>query len=351
MKVAEFDFDLPEELIAQEPAPRRDASRLLVLDRETGSIAHRRFPDLATELRPNDLLVLNDTKVLPARLHGAKPSGGRIEVLLVEPVGADAGSPVWRALIGGSRSVRPGMRLALPGGLTVVPLEREADAWRVRLEHPLGDPMPALESAGEMPLPPYIRRAPGDPRAATDRERYQTVFARHPGAIAAPTAGLHFTAELLAAIRARGVETAVVTLHVGLGTFLPVRVDEVERHRMHEEAFDLPPETAAAVQRARSRGGRVVAVGTTVARTLETRADGRGGVTPGAGRSSLFIYPGYRFRVADALVTNFHLPKSTLVMMVAAFAGTGSVLAAYREAIRERYRFYSYGDAMFVRSA
>jgi S-adenosylmethionine:tRNA ribosyltransferase-isomerase len=349
VKVAEFDFDLPEALIAQEPAPRRDASRLLVLDKATGAVSHRRFTDLAGELRSGDLLVLNDTKVLSARLHGLKPSGGRVEMLLVEPTGDDDGDPVWRALLDGSKSVRPGMTLTFPGGVTAVPLARDGDAWRVKLLHPDGDPVSVLADAGEMPLPPYIRRAQGDPRAALDRERYQTVYAAAPGAIAAPTAGLHFTPELLESLRDRGVETAMVTLHVGLGTFLPVRVDEVEQHRMHDEPFVLPEAAAKAIDRTRAGGGRVVAVGTTVARTLESRADGRGGVTTGAGRSGLFIYPGFRFQVVDALVTNFHLPKSTLVMLVCAFAGTPVVLAAYREAVAAGYRFYSYGDAMLVR--
>jgi S-adenosylmethionine:tRNA ribosyltransferase-isomerase len=349
VNVAEFDFELPEHLIAQEPAPRRDASRLLVLDRATGAVTHRRFSDLVLELRAGDLLVLNDTKVLPARLHGRKPSGGRVEMLLVEPLGLEEGAPVWRALLDGSKSIRPGMTLAFPGGLTAEPVEREGGAWRVRLRHPERDPVQALAEFGEMPLPPYIHRARDDARGALDRERYQTVYAASPGAVAAPTAGLHFTAELLASARAIGVETATLTLHVGLGTFLPVRVEEVERHTMHDEPFVLPEAVAGAVERARARGGRVVAVGTTVTRTLESCADGRGGVTPGAGRSALFIYPGFRFQVVDALVTNFHLPKSTLMMLVCAFAGTPRVLAAYREAIAAGYRFYSYGDAMLVR--
>jgi S-adenosylmethionine:tRNA ribosyltransferase-isomerase len=350
VKVAEFDFELPERLIAQEPAARRDASRLMVLDRSTGAVSHRRFADLVGELRAGDLLVLNDTKVLPARLHGRKATGGRVEMLLVERLRDHGGAVTWRALLDGSKSVRPGAALTFQGGLTAVPVAREGEAWRVELFHPDGDPVRVLDDVGEVPLPPYIRRAAGDPRKAVDRERYQTIYAAAPGAAAAPTAGLHFTPELLAALGEHGVATTSLTLHVGLGTFLPLRVDDVEQHRMHDEPFALPEATAAAIGRARSRGGRVVAVGTTVARTLETCADDRGGVTARAGRSGLFIYPGFRFQVVDALVTNFHLPRSTLVMLVCAFAGTAAVLSAYRQAIREGYRFYSYGDAMLVRS-
>jgi S-adenosylmethionine:tRNA ribosyltransferase-isomerase len=351
MRVADFDFELPLERIAQEPAARRDASRMMVLDRRTGVVIHRHFADLPDELEAGDLLVLNDTKVLPARLRGTKPTGGRVEVLLVEPVDEDGGAPVWRALLTGSKSIRPGIAIVMPHGLTVVPLARDADVWRVKLVHAAGETLGAIDAAGETPLPPYIRRDAGDPRSPLDRERYQTVYARVPGAVAAPTAGLHFTPELLASLTARGVETAFVTLHVGLGTFSPVRATEVEAHRMHDEAFAIPEATAEAVIRTRERGGRVIAVGTTVARTIETRADDRGFVLPGSGRSSLFIYPGFRFRVVDALVTNFHLPQSTLLMLVCAFAGTDAVLAAYRIAVRECYRFFSYGDAMFVRTA
>ncbi len=351
MRVAEFDFELPPERIAQEPAARRDGSRLMVLDRASGAVTHRRFTDLPDELGPGDLLVLNDTKVLPVRLRGTKPTGGRVEVLLLEPAGEESGAPVWRALVSGSKSIRPGIEIAVAPGFGVVPLVREDDIWRVKLVIAPGDPVAAIESAGEMPLPPYIRREDGDPRAALDRKRYQTVYARVPGAVAAPTAGLHFTPELLARLASRGVETAFVTLHVGLGTFSPLRVTEVAAHRMHDEAFVIPEATADAVSGTRARGGRVIAVGTTVARALETRADDGGGVAPGSGRSALFVYPGFRFRVVDALVTNFHLPQSTLLMLVCAFAGTGAVLAAYRLAVDEGYRFFSYGDAMFVRTA
>jgi S-adenosylmethionine:tRNA ribosyltransferase-isomerase len=349
--VSDFEFELPAEAIAQEPAPRRGDSRLLVLNRETGGTSHRRFRDLPGELAPGDLLVLNDTKVIPARLHGRKPSGGRVEMLLVEPVGEDGGAPVWRTLLGGARTISAGMTLTFPAGLTAVTREREGDVWRVKLVHDRGDPMGAIDAAGEMPLPPYIRRGEDDPRALADRERYQTVYAKEPGAIAAPTAGLHFTSEMLDALRVSGVATATLTLHVGLGTFLPIRVDRVEDHVLHDEAYRLPEATSEAIAAARRSGGRIVAVGTTVARVLESCADGAGGVSAGAGRSSLFIYPGFRFSVVDALVTNFHLPRSTLLMLVCAFAGTEPTLSAYREAVREGYRFYSYGDAMLVKSA
>jgi S-adenosylmethionine:tRNA ribosyltransferase-isomerase len=349
VKVAEFDFELPLDRIAQEPAAIRDASRLMVLDRGTGAVAHRRFAELPGELTAGDLLVFNDTRVLPARLRGTKPTGGRVEILLVEPVASDGVARVWRALLTGSKSIRAGMEIAVTRGLTVVPLARDGDVWRVELLVEGGEPYAAIEAAGDVPLPPYIRRDENDARGALDRERYQTIYARVSGAVAAPTAGLHFTQEVLRTLASRGVETAFVTLHVGLGTFAPVRVDDVEAHRIHDEAFEIPEVTAEAILRTRARGGRVVAVGTTVVRTLESRADDRG-VTPGSGRSGLFVYPGFRFRVVDALVTNFHLPRSTLLMLVCAFAGTEAVLAAYRLAVKENYRFFSYGDAMFVRA-
>lgn len=351
MNVDVFDFDLPESHIAQEPAMLRDAARLLVLERSTGETKHVAFASIADELGPGDLLVFNDTKVIPAKLAGRKPSGGRIEMLLIEPLGHDGGRAAWRALLTGSRHVKPGMELTFAEGMTVVPLAREGDTWRVALGLPPEGVLRFLEAHGETPLPPYIRRAPSDPRSPLDRERYQTVYARAPGAIAAPTAGLHFTGAVLETLAARGVETTFLTLHVGPGTFAPVRAARLADHRMHEEFFALPAPAAEAIRRTRARGGRVVAVGTTVARTLETRADGAGGVVPGEGRSGLFIYPGFRFQVVDALVTNFHLPRSTLLMLVCAFAGTEPVLAAYREAVGAGYRFYSYGDAMLVRAA
>lgn len=351
MNVSDFDYGLPQELIAQRPAERRDASRLLVLDRDTGAVEHRTFGELPELLAPGDALVLNDTRVLPARLFARKPTGGQVELLLLERTGADEQGPRWRALASASRPPRPGAVLAAAGGLGVEILLRDADGLEVRLLDPEGRADEKLEAVGRMPLPPYIRRGPDDPLNPLDRERYQTVYARRPGAVAAPTAGLHFTEELLGRVRSRGIAIAYLTLHVGAGTFLPVRVERVEDHRMGEEVYELPRETAEAIAGARSRGGRVVAVGTTVSRVLEACAAERGLVRPGSGRCDLFIYPGFCFRVVDALVTNFHLPRSTPLMLVAAFAGRERVLAAYRQAIERGYRFYSYGDAMFVRAA
>lgn len=348
MNLDDFDYELPEDRIAQVPAARRDDARLLVLGRRSGAVRHAAFADLGAELRPGDLLVLNDTQVIPARLPGAKDTGGRVAMLLVERVGGDETEPMWRCLLDVSRPPRPGSILELPAGLRGEVVEKEAESWIVRLTHPTGDPFGVVLESGHLPLPPYIRREPDDARTALDRERYQTVFARIPGAVAAPTAGLHFSLAHIDALASGGIGLAYLTLHVGLGTFLPVRAARVEEHRMHAEPFAIPQATAEAVEKTRRAGGRVVAVGTTVVRTLESCATEGGYVLPGSGRSDLFIYPGFRFRVVDALVTNFHLPKTTLLLLVAAFAGRERVLAAYEEAVRERYRFFSYGDAMLV---
>ena len=348
MRLSEFDYDLPERLIAQEPLPRRDASRLMAVDRRSGQVAHRRFLDLPQLLDAGDLLVLNDTRVVPARLHGAKSTGGRVTVLLLEPVGGRGPSPVHRCLMEASKPARPGGMIEFGGGLKARVLGRSGETYEIALEAPGGDPAAALIRLGETPLPPYIRRGVADPRSAADRERYQTVYAKRPGAVAAPTAGLHFTTELLETIAARGVRIARLTLHVGPGTFLPVRAEEVDEHVMHAEAYDLPVATAEAVAETRRAGGRVIAVGTTVVRTLEAAAGPDGAVRPGGGRCDLFIRPGHRFLAVDAMVTNFHLPRSTLLMLVSAFAGRERVLGAYAEAVREDYRFYSYGDAMYL---
>lgn len=346
MLVRDFDYSLPDDRIAQEPAPRGE-SRLLVLDAEGGD-RHRRISDLPDLLRPGDLLVVNDTRVIPARLFGRRVTqgggeGGRVEILLVERVeGGLYREREWEVLAKPGRKARPGTRLRFEGGLEVEVVARLGDGrHRVRFSEPVE---PWLERLGHVPLPPYIRR----PDRPEDRERYQTVFAERPGAVAAPTAGLHLTPDLLRRLEGRGVATARVTLHVGVGTFKPVTAELVHEHAMDEERYRVPEATAAAVSEARRRGGRVVAVGTTVVRTLETAARDGGTVAPGAGRTGLFIYPGFRFRVVDALLTNFHLPRSSLLMLVCAFAGRDRVLTAYREAIAEGYRFYSYGDAMLA---
>ena len=332
MDVAEFDYELPEELIAQAPLPERDASRLLVLPRRSGHLQHRAIRDLPELLRAGDLLVVNDARVIPARLHGRKEgSGGKVELLLIEPL---AGSD-WLALGQASKPLRQGARVEVLGSSIEIVEVRGGGDLVVRL--PLrGEPLwQFLDEAGELPLPPYIRHAPGP----TDRERYQTMFARERGAVAAPTAGLHFTPALIDSLRARGIGIDPITLHVGPGTFLPVRTERVEDHRMHRERYFVPDETARALDRAK----RVIAVGTTALRTLEA-SGGRSG--PGA--TDLFVKPGYEFRTVDGLLTNFHLPRSTLLMLVAAFAGLDRTKAAYREAIAARYRFFSYGDAMLI---
>ncbi|HEU4589955.1 MAG TPA: tRNA preQ1(34) S-adenosylmethionine ribosyltransferase-isomerase QueA [Steroidobacteraceae bacterium] len=335
MRRTDFTYELPEELIAQQPLGERSASRLLTLDGASGTLADRHVRDLPELLDPGDLLVFNDTRVIPARLFAVKDTGGRVELLLERPVGALSALVHARA----SKPLRPGMLLQSRGGALRV-LERRGDLWVVELpEAPLG----FFERHGQMPLPPYIRREPNE----SDAARYQSVFARRHGAVAAPTASLHFDAALLAALEARQVQRTFVTLHVGAGTFQPVRTEAVGAHVMHAEFVEVNEEACAAVAAAKARGARVVAVGTTVVRALESAA-GTGRLAPYLGDSSLFIVPGFRFRVVDALLTNFHLPESTLLMLVSAFAGREAVLAAYRHAVASRYRFFSYGDAMFV---
>jgi S-adenosylmethionine:tRNA ribosyltransferase-isomerase len=344
VRVADFDFDLPERLIATAPAQPRDASRLCVYDRATRHRRHQLFSDLPEFLHPDDLLVLNDTRVQPWRLLGRRATGGRVEALILRLSGALA-----EGFLKPSAKLRAGDLVPMEGGALHLQLEADLGGGRWRFQvFADGDPQQALERHGRAPLPPYIRRD-GAEDPATDRDRYQTVFAKAPGAIAAPTAGLHFTPALLEAVRARGVAIATVTLHVGEGTFAPLRTEVVEEHRMHAEAYELPPAAAAAVAAARTRGGRVIAVGTTSCRTLETCARDDRTVAAGRGESQLFLYPGSQpFRVVDALLTNFHLPKSTLLMLVAAFAGREEILAVYREAIARNYRFFSFGDAMLI---
>jgi len=343
IRLEDYDYPLPRERIAQEPVAPRDASRLMVLDRASRTRTHRRFLDLPALLRPGDLLVLNDTKVIPARIVGRKSTGGAVECLLLEETGPGS----WEALCNATRELRAGVRIRFSDTEEARVSGRRGE--KVVLEFPPEVAVPALlESRGEVPLPPYIRRdREGHPEAG-DREGYQTVFARNPGAVAAPTAGLHFTRDLLAHLASAGVSVAFLTLHVGAGTFLPIRGDDARDHPMHSEAFVHPEATALAIARTREAGGRVVAVGTTVARVLESL--GRDGVVhPARGRCDLYVLPGYRFRVVEALITNFHLPRSTLLLFVAAFAGPDWILESYRNAVDEGYRFYSYGDAMLIR--
>jgi len=347
MKTAEFDYELPPERIAQEPLPDRTAARMMVLDRAGGRPIHTQVAALPDFLRAGDLLVLNDTRVIPARIFGRRDdTGGRVELLLVEEIEPGRWVALWRA---GFRP-RPGMKLTLAGGAIRGEVADEAAGGRVTVDLASDPPLTdVLDREGFAPVPPYIRRPRGKSRLTDlDRARYQTVFARRPGAVAAPTAGLHFSKELLAETERRGIRHTAVTLHVGPGTFLPVRTDEVERHVMEEERYEITAETVRAVNACRESGGRVVAVGSTVVRTLETAAGADGRPVCARGRTALFIRPPYEFKVVGAMLTNFHLPRSTLLMMVCAFAGREAVLAAYREAIRLRYRFYSYGDCMLI---
>ena len=346
VRTDDFDYHLPKELIAQHPSPRRDESRLLVLHRESGAIEHRRFRDVVGYLEAGDLLVLNDTKVIPARLVGHRSTGGRVELLLVAPAEGTA----WRAMVKCRGRLREGEAFDVEGGALRCVYRGRTDAGEALVSFGLeaGALLAALGRVGRAPLPPYIKRPKDhDPDREADLARYQTVYARQSGAIAAPTAGLHFTPDVLAALDARGVRRTTVTLHVGLGTFKPVTAERVEDHDMHAEWFRLPPEAVEAVDATRAAGRRVVAVGTTATRVLEAaaRAEAAG---PLSGWTDLFIVPGFDFRLTDALITNFHLPRSTLLMLVAALAGRETLLAAYREAIRQRYRFYSYGDAMLI---
>jgi S-adenosylmethionine:tRNA ribosyltransferase-isomerase len=342
MRVKEFDYHLPADLIARYPVPERDASRLMLLDRASKKIGEDQFRSLSAHLSPGDLLVMNDTRVMPARLFGTRDSGGKAEIFLVRRTEGPAER--WSCLLRASKKFRDGQVVNLPRDMmATVCCRADNESWLVEFE---GSELFAewLEREGHIPLPPYLQREDD----ADDRERYQTVFSRAPGAVAAPTAGLHFTQELLAELGEQGVKTAYLTLHTGLGTFQPVRVEQVEDHRIHTERYVIPAATAEAVRAAKARGSRVVAVGTTTTRTLEYAADSAGNVTAGSGEADIYIYPGYSFKVVDALITNFHLPESTLLMLVSAFAGHEYTLAAYREAVSRGFRFYSYGDAMLI---
>ena len=340
MKTHDFYYDLPEELIAQTPLEQRDASRLMTLDRVTGEVAHKHFYDIIDYLNPGDCLVMNDSRVLPARLLGHRPTGGAVEVLLLR----DLGNKCWECLCKPGKKMQPGNEVSFGNGeLTATVKEVREDGNRVVEFHYEGIFLEVLERLGKMPLPPYIKEE------LQDQERYQTVYSRELGSAAAPTAGLHFTQELLEKIRAKGVKTAFVTLHVGLGTFRPVKAEEVLEHHMHSELCMMNEQTASILNETKASGGRIVCVGTTSCRTLESWAAEDGHMEAKAGWTNIYIYPGYRFKVMDGLVTNFHLPESTLIMLVSAFAGREHVLAAYEEAVREKYRFFSFGDAMFLR--
>jgi S-adenosylmethionine:tRNA ribosyltransferase-isomerase len=352
MFISDFDYELPEELIAQHPAERRDASRMLVLSREGGDWRDSSFSELPSELREGDVLVVNNTRVFPARLEGRRePSGGRVELLLVRRLKGEGGAQVWEALARPARRLGEGESLSFGDGrlrASIIRVPGEGPERVLRFESE-GDFDALLEEFGRMPLPPYIRRAGADLAArAADRERYQTVYAERRGAIAAPTAGLHFTPRVFEELRARGVLKAEVTLHVGYGTFAPVRVEDLGEHSVAPERFEVEEREAARINEARAKGGRVVAVGTTTVRALESAADERGRVRAGAAETTLTVRPGYGFRAVDALLTNFHLPRSSLLVLVGSFAGRELTLAAYRHAVAARYRFYSYGDCMFI---
>lgn len=340
MKKADFYYDLPEELIAQTPLQQRDNSRLLVMDKNSGALEHKHFYDLANYLREGDCLVLNDSRVLPARLIGTRSTGGSVELVLLR----DLGEGRWECLSRPGRKTKPGTELFFGGDRLKATVESVAEGGnRIVKFHYSGVFLEILESLGKMPLPPYIKEELNDP------ERYQTVYSREPGSAAAPTAGLHFTKELLSRLEEMGVSVRYVTLHVGLGTFRPVKEDEIEDHEMHSEFCIVPQETADTVNETHAKGGRVIAVGTTSCRTLESFTDENGILCPKSGWTDIFIYPGYKFRCIDALVTNFHLPESTLIMLISALAGRENVLNAYKIAVEERYRFFSFGDAMFIK--
>ncbi len=339
MKTSDFNYYLPEELIAQTPLEHRDDSRLMTLDKNTGKVGHQHFYDLPKYLRAGDCLILNNSRVLPARLIGHRPTGGACEVLLLK----DRGEDLWECLVRPGRKLKPGATVQFGEGQLNAEIEAEIeDGKRLVRFHYKGIFLEVLEQLGRMPLPPYIKAE------LQDNERYQTVYSKVLGSTAAPTAGLHFTPELLEQIQAMGVKLAYVTLHVGLGTFRPVKAEDIEEHEMHSEYCEIPQETADIINETKRNGGRVICVGTTSCRTVESFASEDGTMTARSGWTNIFIYPGYRFKAMDALVTNFHLPESTLIMLVSALAGRDHVLAAYEEAVRERYRFFSFGDAMFI---
>jgi S-adenosylmethionine:tRNA ribosyltransferase-isomerase len=348
----DYDFELPQDLISQAPARQRDRSRLLVLDRETGRTAHHQFCDLVDILLPSDVLVINNTEVIPGRLYGRKESGGKAEILILDYADGcrkkiDNGAFECACLVKASKRHRIGSMLLFDHELRAEVMDFQDGIYTLRFLS-TGDFESLIYRIGDMPLPPYIKRDRGKEGPCNDRTSYQTVYASQKGAVAAPTAGLHFSEGLFEKLKSKGILTAEITLHVGYGTFLPVRVSDIRDHRMHSESFFIPAETADRINRARKEGRRIVAVGTTTVRTLEYASDTDGHLAAGRGNCDLFIYPGYKFKAVDAMITNFHLPKSTLLMLVSALAGRAGVLDAYQEAIRNKYRFYSYGDAMLI---
>ncbi len=351
--LSDYTYTLPEDLIAQVPVVQRDRSRLMLVDRTTGAWQHDHFYRIGDQFREGDVLVVNNTKVAPVRLFGHKTTGGKAEMLVLEyenlaVVGAGPIIQAAKCLIKASKACRPGTVIKFDEGLSAEVRSFEDRIYAVDFSSQAGLET-ALDQTGMMPLPPYIKRSPQAPPPCDDRRSYQTVYASEKGAVAAPTAGLHFTRELLADLAGRGVSVAEITLHVGYGTFLPVRVEDIREHRMHTEFYHIPIETADLINRAGAEGRRVIAVGTTSVRTLEYAGRNGGPLVPGSGACDLFIYPGFQFKVVDAIITNFHLPESTLIMLISAFAGRERILKAYREAVEQRYRFFSYGDAMMIR--
>ncbi len=344
MDLSDFDYELPPELIAQEPAEKRDQSRLLCVSRDHARFSHHRFSDLSRLLPRACVLVFNNTRVIPARLRGRKRTGGKIELLLVRRMSAV--EEIWQVLCKGGQNIRTGERITFADNFWGEWVKVPKQGQGIVRFFPHKDFLRLLAQYGEIPLPPYIKRPPG--QHPQDQERYQTVYGRQPGAVAAPTAGLHFSRELLPRLEQGGIQLCFITLHVGPGTFQPIRVEEVERHTMGVESYEIDPEAAQLINTAKAAGRKIIAVGTTTTRALETSAQGDGLVQSGPNQTDMFVYPGYQFRVIDGLITNFHLPRSTLLLLVSAFAGRECILSVYAEAVKQRYRFYSYGDAMLI---
>ncbi len=346
--LTDYSYHLPQEQIAQQPLAQREQSKLLCMDRESGSLSHHKFCEICEMLLPSDVLVINNTEVIPGRLFGKKDTGGKAEVLILDYGNGTKNSGICKCLIKASKGLRKGARLFFQDGTIAEITDVNDGIHTVKFSCNGGDFEDMLYRIGKTPLPPYILRNQEVVSPCDDRTTYQTVYASQKGAIAAPTAGFHFSASLLEKIKSKGVKVVAITLHVGYGTFLPVRVSDIREHRMHSERYSVSEQTVEVINRAKTEGSRVIAVGTTCVRTLEYASDAKGNVRVGAGECDLFIYPGYSFRVADAMITNFHLPESTLLMLVSAFAGREKILNAYKEAIEKNYRFYSYGDAMFI---